>query len=219
MQAERVHMDARVRRILPGMMILAALLVFAGGVVGAAVLSPPQPSPYEGESPPSPHGDTEGGRDEGQSGITLPDLLNLVIAGANGDARAGQQAYQIAQALQQPDAPPEYHALGKGLQNLLEGLRGDDALARPPAGRGAHRAGGVAAIIVGARLLRHSRVLLAGIQSYRRDSPMVNLDARQKHASRGMTLSRCDHWLRSGPRPYDAASTSLRRSLTMRMPS
>ncbi len=34
--------------------------------------------------------------------------------------------------MQQPGAPPEYHAMGKGLQNILEGLRGDEAVAGLP---------------------------------------------------------------------------------------
>ncbi len=49
-----------------------------------------------------------------------------------GDAQAGQQAYQIAQALQQPGAPKEYVPLGKGLQRVLEGLRGEEATAGLP---------------------------------------------------------------------------------------
>jgi hypothetical protein len=111
--------------------------------------SPPAPLPNSGEgsaaSAPSPsegdHGPRSeaerGGRGEGEGedegeGISLQDILNLVIAGAKGNAQAGQQAYQIAQALQQPGTPPEYRALGKGLQNILEGLRGDDAVCGLP---------------------------------------------------------------------------------------
>jgi tetratricopeptide (TPR) repeat protein len=82
----------------------------------------------KGDDTPSPQGDAEGGRDEGQSGISLEDILNLVVAGARGDAQAGGQAYQIAQALQQPGAPPEYASLGKGFQRVLEGLRGEEAV-------------------------------------------------------------------------------------------
>ncbi len=75
------------------------------------------PSPSEGE-----------GRGEDEA-ITLEDILNLVVAGAQGDQQAGGQAYQIAQALQQNrNAPPEVRALGKGLQNVLEGLRGAEAV-------------------------------------------------------------------------------------------
>ena len=54
--------------------------------------------------------------------------LKVVMAGARGDAQAGEQAYKIAQALQQPGAPPEYIVLGKGFQRVLEGLRGEDAV-------------------------------------------------------------------------------------------
>ncbi len=72
-------------------------------------------------------GDTPGGGSG--EGITVEDILNLVVAGAKGDQQAGGQAYQIAQALQQErSAPPEIRALGKGLQNVLEGLRGDEAV-------------------------------------------------------------------------------------------
>jgi hypothetical protein len=68
-----------------------------------------------------------GGRGEGQ-GITLEDIVSLVVAGAKGDQQAGGQAYQIAQALQDKQQPPEIRALGKGLQNVLEGLRGAEAV-------------------------------------------------------------------------------------------
>jgi hypothetical protein len=50
------------------------------------------------------------------------------VAGCKGDAQAGEQAYQIAQALRQPGSPPEYAALGTALQRLLEGSRGADVL-------------------------------------------------------------------------------------------
>jgi hypothetical protein len=112
---------------------------------------PPQPSPYEGEGEsardegahPSPSGRRAGdegvhpspsGRragDEGE-GLTLDQLLVLVVAGCKGDGQAGQQAYQIAQALQQPSAQPEYAPLGKMMQRLLEGLRGADVLSGLP---------------------------------------------------------------------------------------
>ena len=65
-------------------------------------------------------------------GISLQDLLNLVIAGARGNGQAGEQAYKIAQALQQPGSPPEIAALGQGLQRVLEGLRGEEATADLP---------------------------------------------------------------------------------------
>jgi hypothetical protein len=83
----------------------------------------PQPSPNVGRG-----SGREAAEGEGQSGISLEDLVNLVVAGARGDAQAGGQAYQIAQALQQPGAPPEYMALGQGFQRVLEGLRGQEAV-------------------------------------------------------------------------------------------
>jgi hypothetical protein len=91
--------------------------------------SPPAPLPKSGEGSAPPPSPSQGeGRDEGE-GLTLEDILNLVVAGAKGDAPAGGQAYQIAQALQQDrNAPPEIRALGKGLQNVLEGLRGAEAV-------------------------------------------------------------------------------------------
>ena len=74
-------------------------------------------------------GEAPGGGSGQGEGITVEDILNLVVAGAKGDQQAGGQAYQIAQALQQDrNAPPEIRALGKGLQNVLEGLRGDEAV-------------------------------------------------------------------------------------------
>jgi tetratricopeptide (TPR) repeat protein len=91
--------------------------------------SPPAPLPKSGEGSagyPSPVAD---GRRDGEGGLTVEDIINLVIAGAQGDQQAGGQAYQIAQALQQEQtAPPEIRALGKGLQNVLEGLRGEEAV-------------------------------------------------------------------------------------------
>ena len=71
--------------------------------------------------------------DEGESGISLEDLLVLVVAGCRGETQAGQRAHGIVQALQQPGAPPEYAALGKALQRLLEGLRGAAVLEGLPA--------------------------------------------------------------------------------------
>ena len=60
--------------------------------------------------------------------MTLEDILQLVVAGCRGDAQAGQQAYDIAQALQKPGAPQDALrvALGKALQRILEGLRDYD---------------------------------------------------------------------------------------------
>jgi tetratricopeptide (TPR) repeat protein len=99
--------------------------------------SPPAPLPNSGEGS-APTSPTQGEVDEPsgesgegeaeQQGITLEQILELVVAGAKGDAQAGQQAYGLTQALQQPSAPPEYHTLGKGLQRVLEGLRGAEAV-------------------------------------------------------------------------------------------
>jgi tetratricopeptide (TPR) repeat protein len=84
-----------------------------------------QPSPSTGEG----RGEGESSEGESEEGITIEDILNLVIAGAQGDEQAGRQAYQIAQAMQQDrNAPYEIRMLGKGLQNVLEGLRGAEAM-------------------------------------------------------------------------------------------
>jgi len=71
--------------------------------------------------------------DEGESGISLEDLLALVVRGCRGETQAGQRAYAIVRALQRPGGPPEYAALGKALQRLLEGLRGPAVLEGLPA--------------------------------------------------------------------------------------
>jgi len=73
------------------------------------------------------------GEDEGESGISLEDLLALVVRGCRGETQAGQRAYDVVRALQQPGGPPEYAALGKALQRLLEGLRGPAVLQGLPA--------------------------------------------------------------------------------------
>ena len=72
--------------------------------------------------------------DEGKSSISLEDLLALIVKGCRGETQAGQRAYGIVQALQRPGGPPEYVALGKALQRLLEGLRGAAVLEGLPAG-------------------------------------------------------------------------------------
>ena len=77
----------------------------------------PQPSPWEGEG----------------EAISLEDLVALVVRGCRGETQAGQRAYDVVRALQQPGGPPEYAALGKALQRLLEGLRGAAVLEGLPA--------------------------------------------------------------------------------------
>jgi hypothetical protein len=62
------------------------------------------------------------------AGLTLQELVGMVVAGCKGDAQAGQQAYDITQALQKPGAPQEYQVLGQALQRLLEGLRDYDEI-------------------------------------------------------------------------------------------
>jgi hypothetical protein len=71
--------------------------------------------------------------DEGESSISLDDLLALVVAGCRGETQAGQRAYDIVQAMQRPGAPPQYAPLAKALQRLLEGLRGAAVLEGLPA--------------------------------------------------------------------------------------
>ncbi|RLC87344.1 MAG: hypothetical protein DRI79_08780, partial [Chloroflexi bacterium] len=74
----------------------------------------------------------EGRRD--QDVLTLDQLFALVEAGCRGDAQAGQLAYNIvAQALQALAAPPELRALGRSLERILVGIRGEDALEGLPA--------------------------------------------------------------------------------------
>ncbi len=103
-------------------------------ILGLLQEPPPQPSPVpqkardrggSDDSLPPPSGGRAG---DGGEGITLQDILALVVAGCKGDAQAGGQAYQIAQALQQPEQPPEIRQLGRGLQRVLEGLRGEEAV-------------------------------------------------------------------------------------------
>jgi len=59
--------------------------------------------------------------------------LALVVRGCRGETQAGQRAYDVVRALQQPGGPPGYAALGKALQRLLEGLRGAAVLEGLPA--------------------------------------------------------------------------------------
>ena len=73
------------------------------------------------------------GEDEGESGISLEDLLALVVRGCRGETQAGQRAYDVVRALQRPGAPPKHVAMGKALQRLLEGLRGAAVLEGLPA--------------------------------------------------------------------------------------
>jgi hypothetical protein len=97
-------------------------------------LSPPSPlsrQAGEGEEP-SPPASPRAGEGE-EEGITLEQVFRLVEAGCRGDTQAGQLAYAlVAQGLQAPAAPPELRALGKALQRILEGLRGEEALAGLP---------------------------------------------------------------------------------------
>jgi len=136
---------AAIRHILSGARDLGALtdnLDRTDALIVRRILEgiegpPPQPSPQEGEGVGAPSVGTTSGRDNGapppgtdarDEGITLERLLSLVVAGCKGNKQAGGQAYQIAQALQQPGAPPQYAPLGKMMQRFLEGLRGADVL-------------------------------------------------------------------------------------------
>jgi hypothetical protein len=76
------------------------------------------------------------GRRGGGAGqaITLEQVFDLVEAGCRGDTQAGQLAYGlVTQVLQASSNPPQIRALGKTLQRILEGLRGEEALAGLPA--------------------------------------------------------------------------------------
>jgi tetratricopeptide (TPR) repeat protein len=64
-----------------------------------------------------------------QQGISLDQVLQLVEAGCRGDRQAGAQAYELAtKGLQARDAPPELRSLGRALQYILEGRRGEQLL-------------------------------------------------------------------------------------------
>jgi predicted outer membrane protein len=61
-------------------------------------------------------------------------VFGLVEAGCRRNQEAGQLAYNlVSQLAQAGEAPPELRALGKTLQRILEGLRGEAALAGLPA--------------------------------------------------------------------------------------
>ena len=71
---------------------------------------------------------------EGEGGISLEQLFGLVEAACRGDAQAGQLAYGLVTQVQQAaEVPSEIQALGRALQRILEGLRGEEALAGLPA--------------------------------------------------------------------------------------
>ena len=64
----------------------------------------------------------------------MEQIFGLVEAGCRGDTQAGQLAHGlVSQVLQAPSNPPQIRALGKTLQRILEGLRGEEALAGLPA--------------------------------------------------------------------------------------
>src|SRR3990172_6937330 len=73
--------------------------------------------------------------DEAQAQHAFARFLDDVVAGARGDAQAGQRAYQFAQSLQRAaEAPAELRALDRACQRILEGLRGSEALEGLPEG-------------------------------------------------------------------------------------
>ena len=89
-----------------------------------------EPPPRPAATPPPTLGEGQG---EGAA-IGLEQLFQLVEAGCRGDTQAGQLASGlVTQVLQAPSNPPELRALGKTLQRILEGLRGEEALAGLPA--------------------------------------------------------------------------------------
>ena len=62
-------------------------------------------------------------------GISLQEVLALVLAGCRGDLQQGQRAYDLTgQVLQNPQQPPEVRALGVALQRLLIGMRDRDEI-------------------------------------------------------------------------------------------
>jgi len=84
--------------------ILAAL---AGEDVSAASPSPAPSSPQSQQ----------------EEGMSMEQLLALVVAACQGDAQARLLANALVQGLQQPNAPAEYQALGAALARLLAGER------------------------------------------------------------------------------------------------
>lgn len=93
----------------------------------AALAGEPVPTPTP---PPSSPQASEGN----QEGNPLEQVFGLVEAGCRGEQQAGQLAYGlVTQVLQASEAPPELRALGKTLQRVLGGLRGEEALVGLPA--------------------------------------------------------------------------------------
>jgi hypothetical protein len=94
----------------------------------AALAGEAQPPPRPAATPPPTLGEGAG------QAITLEQVFDLVEAGCRGDTQAGQLAYGlVTQVLQASSNPPQIRALGKTLQRILEGLRGEEALAGLPA--------------------------------------------------------------------------------------
>ena len=123
-----------IRRILAGERSLDTLAEGLGRIdalivrrILAALAGEAPPSPPAAAPPPAREGSEEG------QGITPEQLFALVEAACRGDTQAGQRAYAlVTQGLQTPAAPPGLRALGKALQRILEGLRGEQALAGLP---------------------------------------------------------------------------------------
>jgi len=116
-----------VRRILEALAAPPQSPPTLGGKVGEE-----EPSPRPAGTPPPKLG--EGTGEGAQEAITLEQVFGLVEAGCRGNTQAGQLAYGlVTQGLQAPGNPPEIRALGKTLQRILEGLRGEEPLAGLPA--------------------------------------------------------------------------------------
>jgi len=139
---------AVIRRILNSERNIESLtdgLDYIGGLIVRRILEvlagePSLPGPLsrragEGEEPAPPPTQRVGeGQPEGEEeGLTLEQVFGLVEAGCRGDTQAEQLAYAlVTQGLQAPTAPPELRVLGKALQRILEGLRGEEAMAGLP---------------------------------------------------------------------------------------
>ena len=104
---------------LTGALIVRKILAALAGETAAAAPAMPRSAPQE-------------------EGISLQEILALVVAGCRGDLQKGQQAYKLAsQVLQHPQQPAPVRALGVALQRLLIGLRQrDDILKGLPAAGG-----------------------------------------------------------------------------------
>ncbi len=60
--------------------------------------------------------------------VTLDQLLSLLMAATQGDQRAATVVRQMTNQFQSPGAPPEYKAMGRSIERILNGERSADVL-------------------------------------------------------------------------------------------